>query len=361
MIQSLKRKNLLYSLFIGCMFWGIAAIVLMFSMDSIQACFTKPVNFNELKAEDIKEGQRVTANIYLIYDYYSYYEENGKTISKEYVIPVGDSEYMGMMCSGTYMYAADNNLQLYWDYLDGKNVSPDSLATMQVEGTIMPLTGESLRYYNEFIDAMEWSEEDKQYFLPYVLMVDCLGDSNKSELIMNAIFFVFMVMVGCIMFKKNVSDSNIKELEKYCEAKGNKQMYMERIEQFYNSGAAVQGIRINTEYFMAVQKRNAKVFFAEVKDLLWVYPNVVRHSINMIPTGKTYALMVRTADGRTFNIPMKNADDVEEAIRYVAQQLPYLYFGYDENTEKFYNDSRQQMAEHVALRRQQQENPPRID
>ena len=354
MIQSLKRKNFVFSFLIGCVFWAIAVIVLICNIDSIRACLTKPVNFNELKAEDIEEGKRVTADIYLIYDYYSYCEENGKTTAKEYLIPVGDSEYMGMECSGTYIYTADHNMQTYWDYLDGKDVSPESLKSMQVEGTIMPLTGESLRYYNEFIDALEWTEGDKQYFLPYVLMVVCFADSGGGVLIVGAIFFVFMVIVGIIMFTKNVSDSNIKELEKYCEAKGNKQLYMERIEQFYTSGTAVQNIRVNTEYFMAIQKRNAKVYFSEVKDLLWVYPNVIQHSINMIPAGKTYALVVRTADGRTLNIAMKNETAVEEAIQYLAQQLPYLYFGYDENTEKFYCNSRQQMIEHVALRRQQQ-------
>lgn len=351
MIQVLKRKNIVYSFLIGCVFWGVAAIILICNLDSIQAYFAKPVNFNELKAQDVKEGVRVKADIYLIYDYYAYYEEDGKTTSKEYLIPVGDSEYMGMVCGGTYMYTADNNMELYWDYLDGGDLSEGALQTMQVEGTIMPITGESLQFYNEYIDGLEWTEEDKQYFLPYALMVDHLGDSTGDDLIFSVIFFVFMVIVGIVMFVKNISDSNIKELENYCAAKGDKQIYIERIEQFYKGGTAVSNIRINPEYFMAV--KNARVFFAEVADLLWVYPHVTQHSVNMIPTGKTYALMVRTADGRKLQIPMKNETALEEAIAYVAENLPYLYYGYDENTQNFYKDSRQQMVEHVALRRQQ--------
>lgn len=352
MIQSLKRKNLLYSFLIGCVFWAIAVLLLICSMDSIRAFFTKPVDFNELKVEDIKEGVRVTADIYMIYDCYAYYEENGKTVSKEYLIPVGKSEYMGMECDGTYMYTADNNMQLYWDYLDGKEVSEDSLQTMKVEGTIMPLTEDSLRYYNEFIDTLEMQEKDKQYFLPYVLKVGCFGEYSGSDLVLIAIVCIFMVIVGILMFLMNISGSNIKKLEKYCAKKGDKQMYLQRIEQFYTGGTAVQNIRINIEYFMAVKRD--KVFFAEVNDVLWVYPHVTRHSVNMIPTGKTYALMVRTAKGDKLDIPMKNEAAVEEAIRYVAQNLPYLYFGYDDNTEAFYNNSREQMIEHVALRRQQQ-------
>ncbi|MDE6434935.1 MAG: hypothetical protein K2L07_11990 [Lachnospiraceae bacterium] len=351
MIQALKRKNILYSFLIGCVFWGIAAVILISNLDSIQAYFAKPVNFNNLKAEDIKEGLRVKADIYLIYDYYAYYEEDGKTTMKEYLIPVGDSEYMGMVCGGTYMYTADSNMELYWDYLDGKDVSADSVQTMQLEGTIMPITGESLQLYNKYIDEMQMTEEDEQYFLPYALMVDYLGDSPGDDLILSIIFFVFMVIVGIAMFVINISDSNIKELESYCAAKGDKQMQLERIEQFYEGGTAVCNIRIDSEYFMAV--KSARVFFAEVTDLLWVYPNVTQHSVNMIPTGKTYALMVRTVDGRKLQIPMKNKAALEEAMAYVAENLPYLYYGFDDNTHNFYKNSRQQMAEHVALRRQQ--------
>ncbi|MCM1179848.1 MAG: hypothetical protein NC347_06310 [Clostridium sp.] len=351
MIQALKRKNILYSFLIGCVFWGVAAIILICNLDSIKAYFAKPVNFNNLKAEDIKEGIRVKADIYLIYDYYAYYEEDGKTTAKEYLIPIGDSEYMGMVCEGTYMYMADSNMEQYWDYLEEGNVPEDSVQTMQVEGTIMPITGESLQLYNEYIDELQWSEEDEKYFLPYALMVDYLGDSPGSDLIFSIIFFVFMVAVGIAMFVKNISDSNIKELERYCAAKGDKQMQIERIEQFYEGGTAVCNLRISPEYFMAVKQ--AKVFFAEVADLLWVYPSVIQHSVNMIPTVKTYELIVRTVDGRKLSIPMKNAAALEEAMAYVADNLPYLYYGFDDNTNHFYHDSRQQMAEHIALRRQQ--------
>lgn len=351
MIQTLKRKNMLYSFLIGGVFWAVAAIVLICNLDSIEAYFAKPVKLNELKAGDIKEGVRVKADIYLIYDYYAYYEENGKTTSKEYLIPVGDSEYMGMVCGGTYMYTADSNMELYWDYLDGKDVSENSLQTMQVEGTIMPITGESLQFYNQYIDGLQLAKGDKQYFLPYALMVDYLGNSPGNDLIFSAIFFVFMVIVGIAMFFKNISDSNIKELENYCAKKGDRQMQIERIEQFYEDEAAVCNIRLGAEYFMAV--KNARVFFAEATDLLWVYPYVIQHSINMIPTVKTYALMVKTADGRELKIPMKNEAALEEAFAYVEEKMPYLYFGYDDNTNGFYKDNRQMMVEHVALRRQQ--------
>lgn len=351
MIRTLKRKSVLYSFLIGSVFWAVALIVLICNLDSIQACFAKPVKLNELKAKDIKEGVRVEADIYLIYDYYAYYEDNGKTISKEYLIPVGNSEYMGMVCEGTYMYTADSNMEIYWNYLDGKDISENSLQTMRVEGTIMPITGESLQLYNEYIDGLQLTKEDKKYFLPYALMVDYLGDSTGNDLIFSAIFCAFMVIVGIAMFFKHISGSNIKELENYCAKKGDRQMQIERIEQFYEGEAAVCNIRLSPEYFMAV--KNAKVFFAEVTDLLWVYPYVIQHSINMIPTVKTYALMVRTADGRELEIPMKNEAALEEAFAYVAEKVPYLYFGYDDNTYEFYKDNRQMMVEHVALRRQQ--------
>lgn len=43
----------------------------------------------------------VNTRLYMIYDYDSYYGEDGIATSKKYLIPAGGREYMGMLCSGS--------------------------------------------------------------------------------------------------------------------------------------------------------------------------------------------------------------------------------------------------------------------
>lgn len=346
MIQSLKKKHLILCILGAVAFWIVAALIVICEMDNIKCLFETPKAFEELKAEDIKEGVLVKARIYTIYDYYSYYEEDGTITSKEYLIPVGEKEYMGMVCSGSEMNIADKNMQVYWDYLDGKDFSGTNMEELAVEGTIMPLEGESLRYYNEYLDAMEMTEEERANFLPYVLQVNYIGNATKGGLVASAVFAAVLAVIGIIFLINGIRATNLKNLRKYCREKGNEELYMKRVEQFYESGTPVQGIRVNTEYFMAV--RFAAVYFAEAKDLIWVYSSIVRHSVNFIPAGKTYSLKVCKADGKQFDIQMKNERAVNEAIDYVARNMPYLIFGYDDTLLNMYNQNRSEMVRQVT-------------
>lgn len=43
----------------------------------------------------------VNTRLYMIYDYDSYYGEDGIAASKKCLIPAGGREYMGMLCIGS--------------------------------------------------------------------------------------------------------------------------------------------------------------------------------------------------------------------------------------------------------------------
>lgn len=353
MFQSLKRKHFIKSFFAALFFFAVAVVIFVGSksMDTIKTLLTKPVNFNELAAADVKKGVRVSAEINLIYDYYCHYEEDGVMTSKEYLIPVGDKEYMGLVCDGSDMKEADAVMQFYWDYVDGKEVSADSIQTMKITGTIMPLEGEELRLYNQYIDGIDWPEKAKKNFLPYAVMVGKIGSDSVGTLIMFGVVMLGMFVTGVGFLLSGIKGSNLKEVEKYCREQGNKEMYMQRLEEFYDSGIPVQGIRINTQYFMAVA--GSSCYFAEAKDVLWIYKNIVQHKVNGIPTGKTYALIIKKTNGKEFNVAMKNEAAADEAIEYVAQNMPYVILGYDDELAKIYAKERTEMMYEVEKRRQE--------
>lgn len=72
-----------------------------------------PKPLDSLDVSELK-GQYVEAEVYLIYDWYAYTERtntstNRSTVTeKEYIIPVGDAEYMGLAVDAGYISTADD-------------------------------------------------------------------------------------------------------------------------------------------------------------------------------------------------------------------------------------------------------------
>lgn len=351
MFRLLKIRFLIESIFAACFFWAIAAGILFYNRENIKILFDRPVDIKGLAAEDIREGVRVKGSIDLIYDCYCHSEKRGKIKSKEYLIPVGDKEYMGLVCEGSDMQEADAVMQFYWDYLERKEISSDSVKSMEIKGTIMPLEGDSFRIYNQYIDQADWLKGQKKHFLPYAVMVGDIGSESKGGLIIWALFFLAAIAAGISVLSKGIKGTNLESLEKYCSEKGDKEMCMQQIENFYHGGIPVQGIRIDKQYFMGV--KGSSVFFAEIRDLLWVYQNVVKHRVNGIPTGKTYSLVVKKEDGEEFNIKMSSKKATNQAMEYVVRQIPYLIAGYDDELRDMFNKNRMEMVDIVARRRQE--------
>lgn len=350
MINSLKRKYFFMCLAGASVFWVFAAVVVGSEIDNIKALFTAPVEFYNLKTEDIRKGVVVHANVKVIYDYYSYREENGHIAEKQFLIPVADKKYMGMSCTGSDIRTANENLMIYQDNIDNRGFDESLFPAIEVKGTIMPLEDESLFCFNEYLNGMNLTDEEKADFLPYVLMVDKIGNETAGNMIFMFVFLMAPIITGSIFFVNGLRSNNIKTLEKYCRKKGNKELYMRLIEQFYHSGTPVHGVRINREYFMAVT--GVKVYFAETNDLVWIYPRIIKNSVNFISAGKNYFLCVCKADGTLFDIRMKNETAVYEAMEYSAENMPYLYMGFKKELFSVYNTTPAAVANDVEKRRQ---------
>ncbi len=68
-----------------------------------------------------------------------------------------------------------------------------------------------------------------------------------------------------------------------------------------------------------------------IDDLLWAYKKVTKHSVNFIPTGKSFAAELVFADRRE-TIP-GSADGVDGLLAHLATRAPWVVFGYDKELE----------------------------
>lgn len=353
MFQELKKKFLIRRTIAAIIFLAIGIGLLFLEGDPIKMLLSPKVDLSTLKGDEIGP-MRVEATIDVVLDYYAYSGPSygvSTATEKEYIIPVGEEEYMGIILDGSNMSKADDNMEATWAIMDGDDSAYDLIEPFTVSGVIAPLEGESKKFYNEWVDSFEWTDEEKEIFLPYVIEQGFLGGEDTFQFAIIIIFAGIAIILGISMFIGGVNGSYLKPVMKYCESTGNKEAAMSRIEQFYAMTPEEGGLRISQEYFMSAG--TGSMVFTPSQNILWVYQHIVKHSYNFIPTGKTYSLMVMTVDGNRLEVSMKNKKAAEAAMNYIGRTLPYLFFGYDEQLMKVYNQNRQAMIEAVNERRGQ--------
>lgn len=366
MYQALKSKYIKKSMFlvIFLIAAGIAAIasqakdLKVMMAPAAQPEDTEIVQLEDLEMEDLKEGLRVEAEIPYVMDYYAYRVEAGKIVEKQYLIIVNQEWYMGMILDGREMRDADELVEIFYEYLEGNPYAYDDVEPLKVQGTIVEITGEYEEYYRSYIAQAGFSQkESEESFLSYAIKVgeeqDTGGvesqDTNKGTVILVLVVGVFLILLAIITLVRALTGANFKKVKKYVAAAPNEEMVMQSLDRFYESTQEVSGIRVSPEYFLGTTGLTAE--FCPSKDIVWVYQHVVKHSVNLIPTGKTYSIMVMTTGGERIEVLMKNKKKTEQAMEHIARTLPYIFMGYGDDIQAYYTKNRQGMIDAVAQKR----------
>jgi hypothetical protein len=87
------------------------------------------------------------------------------------------------------------------------------------------------------------------------------------------------------------------------------------------------------------------------QDVLWGYKKITKHSVNFIPTGKSYEAIVACYGG-TATIPGKEKS-VNDLLAFVQQRAPWAIYGYSDDLSAAFNKRRQEFARTVEQRRQE--------
>ncbi|HYX82358.1 MAG TPA: DUF6709 family protein [Gemmatimonadales bacterium] len=86
-------------------------------------------------------------------------------------------------------------------------------------------------------------------------------------------------------------------------------------------------------------------------DVLWGYKKITKHSVNFIPTGKTYEAIVAYPGGMV-HIP-GSEKKVHEMLAFVQQRAPWAMYGYSDELAATFHKRPLDFARSVEQRRQQ--------
>lgn len=110
--------------------------------------------------------------------------------------------------------------------------------------------------------------------------------------------------------------------------------------------------RLHLTQSWLVRKSLFSTWVSPVDDIVWAYKKVTKHSVNLIPTGKTYAaiLVGRHRQRIEVNMPQKR---VHALLEELAQRVPWALYGFDARLDQTWKKDPGGFIAAVDSRRQQ--------
>ncbi|HEY6329574.1 MAG TPA: DUF6709 family protein, partial [Blastocatellia bacterium] len=67
----------------------------------------------------------------------------------------------------------------------------------------------------------------------------------------------------------------------------------------------------------------------QINEIIWIHEKVTTHSVNFIPTGKTYAIVIHDATGRTIEVNgRRSKEKISSLVTVLQARIPWAVFGY---------------------------------
>lgn len=204
-----KMKNFLSRLAGVILVFG-AILVWMSVSDAINASKT-PVDYSTVKESEIEKGMIIEGDLNFNYGAFeeSYTTTNGvKTGSSKYtyMIPIGETKYMGLKNTTTDMQEQlENQANKTFSYMLGESTSePD---TIHILGCVKKMDSETKGYLREYMLDMGFtSSEVDQYILDYY--IQCENYDNWGAPLMVGIVLLLIggaIVLGPILIARKQS------------------------------------------------------------------------------------------------------------------------------------------------------------
>jgi len=112
------------------------------------------------------------------------------------------------------------------------------------------------------------------------------------------------------------------------------------------------GWRVGDKYL--VQSKLFRFDVLRLQDLLWAYKKVTKHSINLIPTGKTYQVILACYGGSA--VIKGREKQVDEILVFAQQRVPWAVVGYTPEIAMLFKNKASEFASAVEERRSEWEH-----
>ena len=296
-----------------------------------------PKTLAELTPETLN-GAYVEDDIYFLYTPYvevEQYRNNVRTgtIAMQYLTDFDETYYMGLYVHKDELAESEALMDACEDYMDGK-LAPEQVPVMHVKGTIRLMDEDDLEYYYDLADG---DQSLKEIMLPYYLDVNRVGKQTFVTVAVFAAVSLICLFLAVFPLVKALTGGYQKQIRQKLSASGDLMAAAERAERFYECTEPVCGVRMSGEYVFF--QNGAESILLRPWDVAWAYQSTIQHRTNGIPTGKTYAAVLRTMDGKQYTLAMPE-QNVQTLLETMQTALPGTVLGYTDEISALYRNDR---------------------
>jgi hypothetical protein len=223
------------------------------------------------------------------------------------------------------------------------------------------LSGELIRtpndVQNQVISALEQRNPQlRGRFLP--VMLDATNYRLNGYLGMTAGAVFGLAMLWCLWkgfswTTRPETHSVWKKLAKYGPAQ---QVGSQMDAEFRSAGGgqAFGNARLTTDWLVHASPYNIEVF--RMADLVWVYPQLVKHYHSGIPTGKSHFVKVFDREGASTTISVKK-NVLPNLMLALQNSVPWAVYGFSADLEKMWKNRRGDFLQTVEQKKKAVQSP----
>lgn len=334
-IKKLKAKSILGTSLLSLLILLMGVLFLVGSQCWL--FWQTPQNLYEVPREEL-EGAYVTVELPLIYTEYAYtekyennYDTTGTIVSMEYIIDANVDDYCGLLIEDAEMIEQANALleQFYqYNYYEIDEIT----ATFTVTGVMEKMPNDSLEFYHEVVGYDQLSAKEQEIYLPLYLNVRDGSEVTSSVLMLIA--GVAFLLWALIWELRAFSGAYQKQVMKKAQqlSPNAPDRILEQLEQLAKSQPK-EKVMMNDQLIFA--QSNNKSYLYATNELVWAYHSTTTQRVYFIPVGKTHSLTLAMIDGKSIQVPMKDAQ-VNEYLQSIHQLHPACFLGYNNEIAKLY-------------------------
>lgn len=155
---------------------------------------------------------------------------------------------------------------------------------------------------------------------------------------------------------RRASEIQTSPVWKHLAAYGNAEQLSQQIEAELQPAMVRKYGKLQLTPQWMVRRKMFSTWVSPVGDMVWIYKKVTKHSVNFIPTGKTYSVVLVGRQRQRTEEQMKEKA-VNEMLGDLAARVPWALFGFDKNLEQAWRKDPASVVATVDARYQKYKTP----
>ena len=363
MFQQLRRQVRRQKRLRALALLAAGLLLLAFHLPGLRLLAGGPADLYALDAGSL-EGRYVAARVDIIYDWYAETVQQNRggehRLRREYIIPVGRSEYMGMDLPAAQLPAAEAVLASTGAVLHGSAEALDGSSVL-VRGTVLPMDSQTKAYFATVAGIENLTAADQARFLPLVLVSGRVGAYTETQLYLALAGGAALLLAGLAALAWAGSRPGPIQPSAYLRAIAGPmapRLEREELDEFYRQTGPVGRLRANNRWLLCQDAAASWLLYS--RDVAWVYR-----------TRRNIVVCARSPQGRRlrgrYRIPVRGHAEANAVLERLYPLLPDAVFGYRPEWELLYqaNPARfcreiraEQQARREAAARQAAASPP---